>query len=194
MPRPMGIAALFATAAILSACQTTGGTVNYVDVETAYEPDNVGWAVHEGKLAAVVHGSPFGPEDPVVAEKIAEGLDLPGWFPPARLTTRPTGAQGSKAAFRLVMVFNPVPPYIGGKGACGDLASMPTGHAGPTMRVAMAFCNDAKPEAELLLEAPRGAGPGDPAFRARLNHALSVMLPHENPSRRDSNGPFRRRG
>ena len=62
------------------------------------------------------------------------------------------------------------------------------------MRVAMAFCNDAKVEAEVTLEAPRGAGPGDRAFQARLNEALSVLLPHENPSRRDSNGPFRRGG
>ena len=194
MAKASGIAALVATTAILAACQTTGGIISYVDVETAYNPDNVGWAMYEGKLATVVHGSPFGPDDPEVAERIAEGLDLPGWFPPARLTTRPTGAPGSKAAFRVVMVFNPIPPHLGGKGACGDLALVPTGPAGPVMRVAMAFCNDAKVEAEVTLEAPRGAGPGDRAFQARLNEALSVMLPHENPSRRDSNGPFRRGG
>ena len=192
MAKSLRFAALFASMVALAACQTAGGTINFVDVETAYEPGNIAFATHDGKLSAVVHGSPFGPRDEVVTEKISEGLDLPPWFPPARLTTRPTGATGSKLDFRVVMAFNPVPAHVGGKGACGDLSQLPTGQPGPVMRVAMAFCNDSKVEAELTLEAPRGAGPGDPAFRARLNDALLVMLPPENPSRRDSGGPRRR--
>ncbi len=193
MPRARGIVALVATAAILAACESTGGVISYVDVETTYVPGNVGYATHDGKLAAVVHGSPFGRADAGTAEAIARGLELPGWFPPATLTTAPTGVGGDRAAFRVVMVFNPDTPHLGGKGACGDLSAVPLRAPGPVMRVAMAFCNDAKPEAEVMLEAPSGAGPDDPAFRARLNQALAVMLPHENPSRRDSNAPFRRR-
>ncbi len=193
MPKARGIVALVATAAILAACESTGGVISYVDVETTYVPGNVGYATHDGKLAAVVHGSPFGRADAGTAEAIARGLELPGWFPPATLTTVPTGVGGDRAAFRVVMVFNPDTPHLGGKGACGDLSAVPLRAPGPVMRVAMAFCNDAKPEAEVMLEAPSGAGPDDPAFRARLNQALAVMLPHENPSRRDANEPFRRR-
>lgn len=193
MPMARGIVALVATAAILAACESTGGVISYVDVETTYVPGNVGYATHDGKLAAVVHGSPFGRADAGTAEAIARGLELPGWFTPATLTTVPTGVGGDRAAFRVVMVFNPDTPHLGGKGACGDLSAVPLRGPGPVMRVAMAFCNDAKPEAEVMLEAPSGAGPDDPAFRARLNQALAVMLPHENPSRRDANEPFRRR-
>ena len=193
MPKARGIVALVATAAILAACESTGGVISYVDVETTYVPGNVGYATHDGKLAAVVHGSPFGRADAGTAEAIARGLELPGWFPPATLTTVPTGVGGDRAAFRVVLVFNPDTPHLGGKGACGDLSAVPLRAPGPAMRVAMAFCNDAKPEAEVMLEAPSGAGPDDPAFRARLNEALAVMLPPDNPSRRDANAPSRRR-
>ena len=151
MPKARGIVALVATAAILAACESTGGVISYVDVETTYVPGNVGYATHDGKLAAVVHGSPFGRADAGTAEAIARGLELPGWFPPATLTTVPTGVGGDRAAFRVVLVFNPDTPHLGGKGACGDLSAVPLRAPGPAMRVAMAFCNDAKPEAELML-------------------------------------------
>jgi hypothetical protein len=182
--------AIVAGAALaLAACSGPMTTITYVDNETRYDPGTIGWAAQDGELNTVVRGNPFPAS--VEAETIAAGLRLPGWFPSARLTTRP--ADRRRAEHRLVLVFNPVRDPLGGAAACGDVAGVALAPPGPTMRVQLAFCSGAKVDAEAILAAPTGRDPADPGFAGALNGALAVMLPPRYRSHGDGGPPFRKR-
>ena len=171
----------------LVACGGPATTVTYVENEIRYDPGTISWAAQEGELNTVVRGNPFPAS--VEAEAIAASLALPGWFQPARLTTRPADAR--RAEHRLVLVFNPARNPLGGAAACADVAGVALAPAGPTMRVQLAFCSGAKVGAEAILEAPAGRDPSDPRFTGALNSALAAMLPPRNRNHGDD-GPLRR--
>ncbi len=171
------------------ACSGPFTTITRIDNETRYDPGTVAWASQGGELTAVVRGNPFPAR--AADEAIAAALSLPGWLPPARITTMP--ADRSRSAHRLVLVFNPAREPLGGKAACGDLSEVRTGAAGAMMRVQLAFCSGAEVDAEATLQAPAGRTPSDPVFRQALNDALEVMLPPINRSHGDPDQPRRRR-
>lgn len=172
----------------LAACSGPFTTITYVDNETRYDPGTISWAAQDGELATVVRGNPFAAS--VEAEAIAAGLRLPGWFAPARLTTRPADLR--RAEHRVVLVFNPLRDPLGGAAACGDVAGVALAPPGPTMRVQLAWCDGTKVDAEAILAAPTGRDPADPRFAGSLNDALAAMLPPRNRNHGDGGAPRRR--
>lgn len=148
--------------------------ITYEGIETRYDSSLVSGAGRSGEMTAEVHGNPF--QTTVEADAIAGALRLPGWFRPAKLTTRPTTGKS-----RLVLIFNPVRRHLGGRAACRGSDGIATGPPAARMRVQMAFCTAERLNTELVLEAPAGNGPDDPTFRKAVNDAVAVLLPSRNP-------------
>ena len=174
---------------LLTACAGTGGSkLTYETIETRYQSGLVGWASESGQLNTVILGNPFATN--VDPEAMAGVLELPGWFKSVQLTTRPKDP--ARTENRLVLVFNPTKRPLGGKAACGDLGRIAVAEPSATMQVQLAFCSGSNLNTAVILDAPVGGGPGDPAFQRHVNEALAVLLPRENPLHRGG-GRKRRR-
>ena len=76
-------------------------------------------ATRDGGMPTVIHGNPFALPQTAADEHVLASLELPSRFESAPFKRLPVDS--APRGYRLVLVFNAGPPWIGFQDACGDL-------------------------------------------------------------------------
>ena len=171
------------TIALLAAGCAGGGMylTTHIDQNPGYSPSLVLYAIGDGELATEIHGRAF-MKAPMDGEAIASRLALPGWFPPARLTTRPSeeGRMAYNNSHRLVLFFNPERPVSGGI-LCTAPEKLTSHPDAVQLRVQAAFCSGDEVTSEAYGRGPVASDSRDPALQKLLDQMLLDLFPPRNP-------------
>lgn len=167
------IALILAMTLALSAC-AGGVVVDRTWLTEPYSPGLVGYVVQDGDWYGIVHGQPF--TTPASAAAITAAIELPSWARDAKVVTVP--GPRTRAAYRLVLTFNPVAIGTVGDEACKPAAVMPVHPASAdTTVVAATFCMFETAIAKTVGHGPASASPQDPAFRRLMALTMAALLP-----------------
>ena len=162
----------------LGAC-ASGGIVMVTNVFQAsgFSTGHVQYAAARGRMFAEIRGNAFDAQGAGFEEEIASVLRLPSYYPPARITTRPS--EDTRTSQRLAFVFNPARPP-GAALMCNDIDRVPLAPSGSETRVQAAFCSGERLLAEAHAVGPPAAGPEDPAFQDLMRQVMVNLL--RNPA------------
>jgi len=104
---------------------------------------------------------------------------LPNRFERAPFVVR--DAAQAVAGYRLVLVFDPLPPGLRFQETCGEPAKIGVSPRADVVVMYAAFCVGSRSISEYATVGARPADPNDPAFRLFLNKALEELLPDYGP-------------
>jgi len=162
---------------MLAGCAGVVTVSNIYQVEP-YSQSLVQHVAAPGEVAVEVAGNAFADPPADYREEIAASLSLPGWLPPARLTTRPS--ERARASQRIVLAFNPE-RVLGDEALCGRIGEVAFAAYPGRTRVQVAMCAGDRLVASVRAEVPAAAGPGDPAFDDFLDQVMLNLLPPREP-------------
>lgn len=144
-------------------------------ITTFYDPTLV-WHATRGGFPTVIVGNPYAAGQPDVTKRVAESLVLPTRFERAPFVIRDTAQR--VAGYRLVLVFDPLPPGLRFQDACGEPAKIGVTPRADIVVMHAAFCVGSRSISEFATFGARPVDPNDPAFRLFLNKALEELLPN----------------
>ncbi len=147
-------------------------------ITTFYDPTLV-WHATRGGFPTVVVGNPFAATPADAAKRVVETLVLPPRFERAPFVAR--DAAQPVAGYRLVLVFDPLPPGLRFQDACGEPAKIGVTPRADVVVMHAAFCVGSRSISEYTAVGARPDDPNDPAFRLFVNKALEELLPNYGP-------------
>jgi hypothetical protein len=147
-------------------------------ITTYYDPTLV-WHATRGGFQTVVVGNPFAAAPADAAQRIVDSLVLPPRFERARFVVR--DAAQPIPGYRLVLVFDPLPPGLRFQDACGEPAKIGVAPRADVVVMHAAFCVGSRSITEYTTVGARPADPGDPMFRLFLNRTIEELLPNYAP-------------
>ena len=164
---------LFAVLA-LGAC-ADGARLSTLPTITPYcNPTLVWHATRDGGMRTVIYGNPFKSSQAETNQQTLSLLKLPPRFEAAPFQLLPSNSRPHD--YRMVLVFNADPAWVGFQAACGDLASINLGPQSNVIAVHGSFCIGTLAITELDLIA-LATGPNDPAFEQLLRNLVDELLP-----------------
>ena len=158
----------------LSGCADGARLSSLPTITPYYYPTLVWHATRDGGMRTVIYGNPFDRSQIESNKLILAALKLPTRFEasPFQLLAPDAPRRG----YRLVLVFNPNPIWIGFQDACGDLSDINVAAASDAIALHASFCIGTRAITELDLIGV-GRGPDDPAFVQLMRSALDELLP-----------------
>jgi len=158
----------------LSGC-ADGTRVSALPTITSYYYPTLVWhATRDGGMRTVIHGNPFTAQQAETNKLILAQLKLPTRFDAAPFQLLPP--KSPTRGYRLVLIFNPNPRWIGFQKACGDLSDIAIAPAADAIALHASFCIGTRAITEFDL-VDVVSGPDDPAFAQMMRNAIDELLP-----------------
>ena len=160
-------------ATVLSGCAEGARYSTLPNITNYYDPTLVWHATRKGGMPTVIHGNPFSVPKAAANAHVLESLHLPNRFEPAPFKLL---ADPDPVNYRIVLVFNADPPWLGFQQACGDLSEVKLRPASEIVALHAAFCIGTRVITELDTRGVAN-GPNDPGFESLMREAVEDLLP-----------------
>jgi len=173
--------------ALTAACASSGVTLTRQFVDTAYSPNEFGYAGAGRDLRVVVAGNPFGGDAAAFGTAVTDAMQRSHLGQRTHFTTSP--GETAREGYRVLMLFNP-PNALNSMRLCREEPSaLPTEATGDGIAVYGAFCRDDKALTSIKGHASSAAAASDPAFADLVGQVTTGLFPPERDRDRNQRCP-----